>query len=317
MGGPRATMPAMLRAHRFEIMLACAVVLLLAFWARAEYIPPFPDRQIEVSEEKYAFDVGEPSRWFSAWSVGDGQAYVLIALDPSGRKLAEEIPEAGYRFARAGFGWAGFVVSLGRDEFVPQALAIVGGLAVLGVLAMAITLRDGIGPRAWLLILNPALYIGFAGDTSEPLGILLLILGLATSSWLAAGLLGVTRPTYLIGLWARWRSLAVGAAAVIAVALYGLIVFGADAMVPDAGRLALPFFGYFDEPNVWSFVLLGLAVPTVAVGIRDRDWGWLLGGLFVLCFGHLVVQDPVNSWRAAGFLPVLWAFGTGYAPTPV
>lgn len=307
-------MLAMLQGHRLEIMLACAVVVLLAFLVRREYIPPFPERQVQVSEEKYDYDVGEPSQWFSAWSVGDGQAYVLIALDPSGRKLAEEIPEAGYRYARAGYGWTGFLVSFGRDHFVPQALAIVGALAMLGVLAMAISLRGRVGPRAWLLVLNPALYIGFAGDTSEPLGIFLLVLGLATSSWLAAALLGVTRPTYLISLWGRWRVFLLGLGAASVVALYGLVVFGLEAMVPDAGRLGLPLVAYFTEPNVWGLVLLVLALLTVVVGVRARDWAWLLAGVFVLCFGHLVVEDPINSWRAAGFLPVLWAFGPRFDP---
>jgi hypothetical protein len=310
-------MALMLSRHRLEIVLVSAVVILGAFWARFEYIPPFPDRQVDVSEEKYSFDVGEPSQWFSAWSVGDGQAYVLIALDPSGRKLAEEIPEAGYRFARSGYGWAGFVVSFGQDDFVPQALAIVGGLAVLGVLLAAISLRDRVGPRVWLLVLNPALYIGFAGDTAEPLGILLLILGMATSSWLAAALLGVTRPTYLIALWGRWRAVAIGLAAVVLVALYGLVVFGPGAMVPDAGRLGLPLVGYLSEPNLWGFALLASALVTVVLGVRARDWGWLLAGVFVLCFGHLVAEDPINSWRAAGFLPVLWAFGPGFDPSSV
>jgi len=307
-------MKTMLSRHRLEVALVSAVVVLAAFWVRFEYIPPFPDRQIEVSESKYGFDVGEPSQWFSAWSVGDGQAYVMIALDPTGQKLADEIPEAGYRFARAGYGWAGFVVSLGRDTFVPQALAIVGALALLGVLVLAISLREKVGPRAWLLVLNPALYIGFAGDTSEPLGILLLLIALTSSSALAAGLVGMTRPTYLIALWGKWRALAIGVAAATVIALYGLIVFGASAMVPDAGRLGVPFLGYFLEPNLWSLVLVAAAVATVVIGYRTRDWAWVVAGVFVVCFGRLVVEDPVNSWRAAGFLPVLWALGPRYQP---
>ncbi len=45
-----------------------------------------------------------------------------------------------------------------------------------------------------------------------------------------------------------------------------------------------------------------------------RDWSWVIAGLFVLCFGPDVLGDPVNAWRVAGFLPVLWAFGTNYVP---
>ena len=39
---------------------------------------------LRCSELRYDFDVGEPGPWFSDWSLGDGQAYVMIALDPSG-----------------------------------------------------------------------------------------------------------------------------------------------------------------------------------------------------------------------------------------
>jgi hypothetical protein len=45
------------------------------------------------------------------------------------------------------------------------------------------------------------------------------------------------------------------------------------------------------------------------VGVRQRDMAWVVGGFFVLCFGGDVTVNPANAWRAAGFLPVLWAFG--------
>lgn len=72
---------------------------------------------VEVSEQKYEFEVGEPGKWFTAWSLGDGQAYAMIAADPSGELLATNISEAGYRFARAGFraGCLGGVTWLSRQ----------------------------------------------------------------------------------------------------------------------------------------------------------------------------------------------------------
>ena len=198
------------RRYRLEIILVVAIVAVVAVYVRWAYIPSFSDRHVEISEEKYDFDVGEPGPWFSAWSLGDGQAYVLIALDPTGGKLAEEIPEAGYRFARAGYGWAGWAVSLGRADFVPYALALVGAVCLVGVLALAVRMRPVLGPRSWLMVLNPALFIGFAGDTSEPMGILFLAMALAWDSWVSAIFLGVTRPTFLVALWGRWKLFLIG-----------------------------------------------------------------------------------------------------------
>lgn len=54
------------------------------------------------------------------------------------------------------------------------------------------------------------------------------------------------------------------------------------------------------------------ALAAVGLGFRRRDWSWALAGVFVLCFGPDVLRDLVNAWRAAGFVPVLWAFGPGY-----
>lgn len=238
------------------------------------------------------------------------QAYALIAIDPSGGLLADRIHEAGYRFARAGYGWAVWAVSLGRSHMVPYALAIVGALCVAGVIAMSFRLRPRLGPRSWLMVLNPALFIGFAADTSEPMGILFLAVALAGSGLWATGLLGVTRPTFLVALWGKWRQLAVGVAAAVALAVYGFVAFGAGAMVPSGGRLALPLHAYLEHPSVLGACLALVATGTVVVGCRDRDWSWILTGIFVLCFGLDVLRDPVNAWRAAGFLPVIWAFGT-------
>ena len=64
--------------------------------------------------------------------------------------------------------------------------------------------------------------------------------------------------------------------------------------------------------TVAGWILAVIAVATLSFGIRDRDWAWVASGLLVLCLGSDVTADPVNAWRAAGMLPVLWAFGTNY-----
>ena len=62
----------MLKEHRLEIVLAAAIVVMGAFYARAVYIPTWADRHVEVTSEKLNLEFGDPSRWFSAWSIGDG-----------------------------------------------------------------------------------------------------------------------------------------------------------------------------------------------------------------------------------------------------
>jgi hypothetical protein len=299
--------------YRLEVALVAAIVFVAGLGLRWIAIPTWADRHVAVAEEKYDFEVGQPGPWFSAWSLGDGQAYALIALDPTGDQMAAGIREAGYRFARAGYGWAAWAVSLGNDVFVPYALAVVGAAALVGVFVVAVRMRNRLGPRSWLMLLNPALFIGFAADTSEPMGILLLGLAMATGSTLAAVLLGATRPTFLVGLWQHRRSFVLGVLAAVGITLYSLVAFGAEALVPAGGRLSLPFVGYVEHLSGWGVLLASLSLGTIVIGIRRRDWSWVVAGLFVLCFGPGVVRDPVNAWRAAGLLPVLWAFGPGWS----
>ena len=302
--------------RRIEILLVALIVILGGFLARALYIPTWPERQVEVSANRLNLDIGEPSKWFSAWSIGDGQAYAVIAVDPSGAKLGEDVKEPAYRFSRAGYSWLAATITLGNDEWVPYGLAAIGLLSLVGILIVAISMRKRLGPKVWFLVLNPAIYLGFAGDTSEPLGALMLALALGSGSLLAAVALGVTRPSYLVGLFSRWRLFGAGIVATALLAVYSLWRFGTEDLIPDAGRVDLPFVAYIENSSFAGWLLLGLAVATLVVGIRRRDWAWVLTGVFVLSFGLDVTADPINAWRAAGMLPVLWAFGPGYEPKP-
>ena len=302
------------KKYRLEILLVVVIALLMSVYVRARYIPSFSERHVAVAEDKYDYDIGEPGPWFSAWSLGDGQAFVMIALDPTGRKLDQEIDEAGYRFSRAGYGWAVAFVSLGQADLIPYGLALVGLLSFLALIVIAVRLRPILGSSAWILLANPAVYIGLGGDTSEPLGILLLTIAMASSGWLAAVLLGITRPSFLIAVWGRWSQFLPGSAAALILGVYSLLVFGFDALIPAGGRLGIPLAAYFEHGSLWGWLLAGFAMATVALGLRLRDWAWVLAGAFVVCFGADVLRDPANAWRAAGFLPVLWAFGLHYEP---
>jgi hypothetical protein len=204
------------------------------------------------------------------------------------------------------------LVTFGIDELVPYGLALVGAASLAGTLVLAIALRDRLGWKTWLLTANPAIYLGFAGDTSEPLGALLLALALANGSILGVILLGVTRPTYLLGLITRWKLLIWGVGAAVALGGYSLWRFGLEGAQVDGGRIGPLLTAYFENPSVTAWVLVVSALVTVILGLRARDWAWVLGGLFVLSFGHDVTLDPVNALRAAGFLPILWGFGPGY-----
>jgi len=46
--------------------------------------------------------------------------------------------------------------------------------------------------------------------------------------------------------------------------------------------------------------------------VKNKDLGWVLSGLLVMSLSVIVVDTPVNAVRAAGLLPVLWAFGPNY-----
>lgn len=301
-------------ASRVEIVLVVAIVLVTALYVRYLFIPPFPDLQVQASEQKYGFDVGDPGPWFSAWSVGDGQAYAMIAIDPTGQKLDEAIEETTYRFSRAGFGWAAAAFSLGQDHLVPYGLAVASVLSLVGLIAVTIKLRQQLGRRAWLIVLNPALFIAVGGDTSESLAILLLAIAIGWGSWAAALALGVTSPTFLVAVWGRWRLVVAGVSSAAALATCSFFAFGSESFMPHGGRLGLPLVAYFEHPSIWGASLAVVAMVTIGVGLRARDWAWVVAGLFVLCFGWDVLREPSNAWRAAGFIPVLWAFGPGWVP---
>ena len=203
-------------------------------------------------------------------------------------------------------------MTLGKDKLVPYGLALVGAASLAGTLALAITLRDRIGWRSWLLITNPALYLGFAGDTSEPLAALMLALAMSSGSLWAAIALGVTRPTYLLALAGRWRLVVGGLGAAVALGMYSFWRFGLSGTTVGGGRIGFPLAAYFENPSVAGWLLGVLAVVTIVFGVRHRDWTWVAVGVFMLSFGSDVMPNPINAWRAAGLMPVIWAFGPGY-----
>ena len=306
----------MQREFRLEVVVVSVIVLMTAFYVRAEYIPAFADQHLAEASETWDLPVSDVGAWFSAWTLGDGQAFAVIAADPLGLEFGDHLRDPGYRYQRAGYSWLVWAGSGGQPGLIPYTMAAVGGLAVIGTLVLAISLRKRLGPATWFLVLNPALYIGFAGDTAEPLAILLLGLALASSRPWAGAALGMTRPDYLLALLGRWKSFAYGVAAAALIAAYAVVRFGFGSLLPEGARLfGLPLAGYLESPLLAGLGLAALAVGTLVIGIRYRNWTWVVVGLYVLCFSYTIVLDPINAWRAAGLMPVLWAFGPRYGKT--
>jgi hypothetical protein len=192
-------------------------------------------------------------------------------------------------------------------------MALGGAIFVASNFILASKVRERLGLRAWLMVANPALYIGFAGDTAEPMAMFFLGLALAVGAVWAGAVLGVTRPDWLIATLWRWKPFLGGVAAAVLLGLYAVAIFGFDGMVATAGRLGVPFGGYLAHPSAAGWLLAAFALATVARGLQRRDWAWVAVGTFVLCFSDDVLMAPVNAWRVAGLIPVLWAFGTGAA----
>lgn len=127
-----------------ELILALAIVVVAAFGLRWAYQPIDPQPHIGRVEAESGLDIGSPPALFTTWTLGDGYAFALIAADPSGAKLAEKVPDPAYRFSRAGFGWAAWLLALGRTTLVPYGLALAGLFGLAGVVVLA---KTETGPR--------------------------------------------------------------------------------------------------------------------------------------------------------------------------
>lgn len=301
------------RVSKLEIALVSLAVLGLALVYRYAWISPHWESHLAGAQATWDIPVDGVGRWFSAWTIGDGQAFAVIASDPLGQDQGLLLRQPGYRYGRAGFGWLAWIASLGQPKWVPYGMAAVGLLGLVGGLLLAIHLRPTLGRAAWMIVLNPAVLIGFAGDTSETVAVFALGLAMATGYGWVAMAVGVIRPTYLFALSARWKLLVWGAAATVALGLFSISRFGLD-LSQYAGRLGIPLVGYAEAMSLSSALLGLLALVTVLVGIRAGNPAWVISGILVLCFTNRVLQEAVNSWRAAGLLFVLWAFGPSHRP---
>lgn len=299
-------------APRRELLLVGLTLVVVAVLYRYAWIPGPWQEGLQFAEEVWRISVTGVGRWFSAWTIGDGQAFAVIAADPLGLDEGWELSQPAFRYWRAGFGWLSWAASLGQERWVPYGMAIAGVLALVATFLLAARLRPHLGRSAWLLVLNPAVFIAFAGDTSETLAVLALAYSLASGRWWASAALGVIRPSFLVALVGRWRSLTWGVFSAVTLGALWVVRFGLETG-QYGSNFALPFAGYISEPSIQSLALAVFASLTVALGLRHRNWGWIASGLLVLCFSGFVVAEADNGWRAAGMLFVLWAFRPDYA----
>lgn len=291
-------------------LVAASLAVLTALLLRFLLAKPQDFLHYSVLRDLTGIDFGEWPDIFYTGGGGDGEVFAVLAADPIGQGPSQSIPAVVYRFARVGFSWAAWALSLGQERFVLPALFLIGLIALATVGFLAGFWRKKLGPASWLLVLNPALYVGFVGDTAEPLAILLLVLALSGSGPLAAAALGITRPTYATALLGRGRSLVVAVVSGVAVVILAVRLFDAPVFGTLDGAFSVPFVAYFNQPSIVGFAVLSAGVVTVVVGLVRRDLAWLASGLLVLVLGEGVTANPVNAVRAAGMLPVLWALAS-------
>ncbi len=292
-----------IRDGLFAALLAVAAALAIRFLSAN----PQDYLHYSVLGDLTGIDFGAWPGIFYTGGNGDGEVFAVLAADPLGNGPSQMIPSVVYRYLRIGMSWLAFVVSFGQEGLVLPALFTIGLSAVAAVGFLSGFWRQRFGLRSWALVLNPALYVGFVGDTAEPLGILFLALGLVGSGYWAAVALGVTRPTFGTALLGRWRQLSFLVVAAIAVNLAAMWIFDGSILDSPSGSLALPMMAYFTNPSVVGFLVLGSGVFTLLLGARRRDSAWIVSGVLVVILGELVTANPVNAVRAAGMLPVLWA----------
>ncbi len=278
-------------------------------------------------EEIYGLDLPEwygNSPFFLLWSRGDGQAFVALASDLDLNGPARELAVPAYRFSRVGYAWLGRLAALGRTAWVPVGLMLVNAAALITVGMISSAFARRWGPSHYLLAANPAIFVGFAADTAEPLGVALLMVALVASTGggasFAAGLLGAVRPSLATALPLRRRNLpalfVTFVVMVLALRFVGIAAFGSGPIPPST--IVIPFAGYLE---VWrllpagSSLITGIpliaAVATIYVGLTKKTGGvrvsWAATGMLVLMFGPFVLEHPVNWIRAAAALPVLWS----------
>lgn len=207
----------------------------------------------------------------------DGVYFYAVATDPFATGEAHELVDrAAYRYGHAGYGWLGWIASLGRTNAVPTALLMLG-LVGLGVAAAAVSrLSVALGWTPWAglaVAFNPGLTYSLTSLTSETVAagfVALTLLAWVRGRYVwgaaaAAAACLVKEPYVLvpagIALWecGRWLShrdlgatirrialLSIGPALFACWYVYIRVQFGEWSFEATQGFFAVPPFGWFE-----------------------------------------------------------------------
>lgn len=262
----------------------CAVITVVAALfpvgiaiSRAEWQPSVLVRmQADEPIAPYASEA-DPEFQFVDRAHYDGVYFYAIARDPFATGDAHTlIDKAAYRYGHAGYGWLGWIFSLGQPAAVPNALLIVGlgSLALAAVATSRLSAELGWTPWGGLVVAaNPGLTYSLTALTSETVGAGLLALGLllwvrrryAGAAVALAALCLVKEPFVLvpagIALWecGRWLGhretratlgrialLAIGPVLFACWYVYLRSQFGEWSFEATEGFFALPPFGWLE-----------------------------------------------------------------------
>lgn len=261
-------------------------------------------------EEVAGLEIGPRTEYFSVGLRGDGATFALVAADPLGRDVGHLLYKPSYRYSRYLFPLAARAVVLGNEHYVLLGLSVVNLASVALTAYVASFLSERIGWRAWIFLCNPAVIIGALWDTTEPLALLFLTIGIVSGSVIFALLTALTRPSFIVGL-RSWRSIASALVAAVVMKTYWSAHFD-ESLFTGSHAFAAPFVGILQAPSVLGVLITTAAVVTALIGARRRDFAWVASGLLVMSLSPIVLDSPINALRAAGMLPVLWATGTGF-----
>ncbi len=296
----------MMKEKGAAVMLSLFVIVSVAV-VRAATAGEHDLAMLERRQTDSGIAFGPETEFFAAGLHGDGAVFAIIAADPFGTDEGRAIYVPQYRYQRVGYSWAAAGIVFGQENLVLAGLVVVGLLSVGGVIFIAHEQRDILGLRSWWLLVNPALYIGALNDTAEPLVILLLTVAFVSGGvWSSLGL-AIVRPSYVVALADRpGRFFAALGTAVLLRIVWSLQFDGS--VFTTVGNLGMPFVGFVSKPSLLGLLVLLAGAITFAIGVRIRSWAWMLSGLLVVSLGANVFAVPIHAVRAAGMLPVLWAF---------